>query len=168
MVSEQYYGDFREWNLRFLLRFLGMLDSELKSLDAKISDSVDAETEGICDHIEEVVGLGFAACQRHITSVASLTGTTRRYALKSGPLLACGLTIAEAVDHVANYWKHHDEWDVDPPSKQSDRTREGLMMIGVERDDPYSATEALEILAGGEIPRLSTLVPKLNEWMDSL
>ena len=153
-------------DLWFLRSVLETLDLRLAELDLAASKTTDPESSGICDPYEELCGVGFVTAQRYLAAVCGWYYVEKHIALKTGPEIGWGLTIAQIINSAANYWKHHDEWwtaDPKPKMKRKDPLEAFGDSIGY--DYPLSC-----ILAGlSEQPyRLSKLVPKLEEWRYSV
>jgi hypothetical protein len=126
-------------NTDFLARLHFAIEHEIAAALERITNAergrdqnyLDAMTDDECEHVEELMGLAFVAAQSFITSFRTrlamvatickselgilLTGVTdaKGYeALKLGKSIgtAASYTAVEAINAVANYWKHQDDW----------------------------------------------------------
>lgn len=62
-------------------------------------------------------GVGFAACQKYLSSATRQMKITRSDALNLGPKHSTEGPIVALVNAIANYWKHQDEWDLKPTQR---------------------------------------------------
>ncbi len=80
---------FLDTDLSFLEDILIMLDAKLLDLDCKIhearNNSNDPEALGLFDRGEYIVDMGFAACQKYMTSTFSPKAIKQSSSLKIGP-----------------------------------------------------------------------------------
>ena len=64
------------------------------------------------EEFDDLVGLGFVACQRYLTQAAAALGLDKRQALSTGPKTETGQFVSEIINTAANAWKHEGEWDL--------------------------------------------------------
>jgi len=97
-------------------------ETVLEALEGSIRQLATSGTDGltILEHAEEAAGLGFVAIQAYMTSAAQAFRALRADAVplfadrrfahpfEGGP----NVTIESVVWHMANYYKHHDQWTV--------------------------------------------------------
>jgi hypothetical protein len=179
-------NDFGDADLYFLKDILLMLDTKLLELDCKIQEarknSVDPEGLGLFDKAEYIIGMGFAACQRYMTSTFGPIIFEKEIALKIGPNHVNGKSIATIINAAANYWKHRDEWReisfiIEPESDME--MRDFNLLTGhqkktikqIETVTPcadYTCSNLLASLIKISELRLSLLVPFLEEWRNQL
>jgi hypothetical protein len=182
-------NDFDDADLYFLKDILIMLDVKLLELDCKIQEtrknSRDPDALGLFDRGEYIIGMGFAACQRYMTSTFGSTIVEKEIALKIGPNHKNGESVAAIINAAANYWKHCDEWRVisliiEPESDMAKIiTRDFSKLTGhqkktitqIETLTPwadYTCSNILAYLTKTSDIRLSLLVPLLEEWRNQL
>ncbi len=153
-------------DLDFLKEVLALLDTKIADLDLRAQRTTDPVSDGICDHYEEVCGLGFVASQRYLAAVCGWYRVKKKMAIKMGPQVAWNLTIAQTVNNAANYWKHKDEWYA-LTNSETDKIGNPLEPFGdsIGYDYPLSC-----ILSGlGVRPcRLACLLPRLEEWREEI
>ncbi|PZR71847.1 MAG: hypothetical protein DLM73_14975 [Chthoniobacterales bacterium] len=111
-----------DYDLDFLRRYLALIDAQLANVTDAARGCYDADQFGMLDDFESVAGLGFVACQRYLAATLGWMKLTKHIALRAGPKHAAGVSVAEVINHVANYWKHQDEWNGEAPSRQQQRT----------------------------------------------
>ncbi len=146
------------------------------------------------DQIENLLGLAFVAAQVFITQVVDSCGslhtvykeTYGHHLLghngnrKSVTSRDCDFvngtrvrTVA-AIDGLANYYKHRDEWRKDWEAEarlnpNSRRTIKILSDLGFDENSPWILREAFRLIAGGEFQdRLHFLGEVLEKWKDDL
>lgn len=107
--------EFIDTDLVFLTEILEMLDIKLDKLNADIQEAIncsaDPDSLGYFDRGEYLVGIGFCACQRYLSSTYGPIEIDKAKALKVGPFHEGGLSLATIINVAANYWKHSDEWN---------------------------------------------------------
>lgn len=176
-------------DLYFLEDILIMLDAKLLELDCKIqearNDSLDPEGLGFFDKGEYIIGMGFAACQRYMTSTFGPIILEKEIALKIGPNHENGESIVTIINAAANYWKHSDEWseinwviesesdmakiiirDFNKLTGPQKKTITQIETITPWAD--YTCSNILACLTKTNELRLSLLVPFLEEWRNQL
>jgi hypothetical protein len=160
-------GDADVWDLDldYLQKHLSLIDAHLDIVAKEARGCGDPDAFGVFDEIESLVGFGFAACQRYLTATYGWMKLTKGAALAAGPKHRSGLSIAEIVNHTANYWKHHEEWNGEKTSKQQQRTEAGMKLIGV-LDSDYPVSNALGELTTGTA--FKPLLSDLRQWRDQL
>ncbi|MGZ8410435.1 MAG: hypothetical protein ACXWVS_11055 [Hyphomicrobium sp.] len=185
-------NDFGDADLYFLKDILIMLDAKLLELDCKIQEarknSIDPEGLGLFDKGEYIIGMGFAACQRYMTSTFGPMKVEKEDALKIGPNHENGESIATIINAAANYWKHCDEWrhvsfarepesnmvvailhDIDILTGHQKKTIKQIETVTPWAD--YTCSNLLaSLIKTSELSelRLSLLVPFLEEWRNQL
>jgi hypothetical protein len=102
-------GKVLDFDLEFLASISVAIDAHLDQLDRLAEQVPDPDAWGVYDRAEEVYGIGFVVCQRYLAAIYGTLGVKKPQALRFGPKTAVGFTVAQAVNHAANYWKHHDE-----------------------------------------------------------
>jgi hypothetical protein len=182
-------NDFDDADLYFLKDILIMLDAKLLELDCKIQEarrnSRDPDALGLFDRGEYIIGMGFAACQRYMTSTFCPIIVEKEIALRIGPNHENGESVATIINAAANYWKHCDEWrenslTIEPESDMAKVImRDFNKLTGpqkktitqIETVTPwadYTCSNILAYLTKTRELRLSLLVPLLEEWRNQL
>ena len=145
---------------------LALLDRHLARLERQAAVVADPDAEGILDSMEQVVGLGFAACQTYLVARSAFMGASKSDTLDLGPVHRCGRPIVAIVNAAANYWKHHDEWTVTASGGRA-RTEDIIAALGVSASE-YTASNVLAELLRPLPGRFITLIPFLVRWSDAL
>ncbi len=114
-----------------LEKFLRIVDYELSEIQSRIDKSKDPDSDGLLDLGEYMIGYGFIAIQRYITSTYPQTPLRGRDRLKRGHQLKNGLHLIEALNAGANYWKHEPEWPFQINYGLPDD--EGLTPVSIDR-----------------------------------
>lgn len=178
--------------LRTLNREIARIVQQIKQ--AEDTDDADWYVEDQCEQIEEWLGLGFVCAQVFITGVKTRfealaredsTGsdcTTK--ALQLGPKLnGFDFTVVEAINVVANYWKHSEQW----PTRLADRGDCGVVLwdkdkmkgkpkctagivekLGMKPFSPRNLQTAAKILGATEEFGLSAIQKSVLNWAENL
>jgi len=121
------------------------------------------------DRAEHAMGLGFVACQAYLTAKCAAIGMTKSVALALGPRYNAKHTVAEAINHAANYWKHQAEWRWSNPTRLQERTVNALDACDVVPEpSEYPLSGILAELASPQLAAFMPIVPKLTEWNDEI
>lgn len=167
-------------------------------------DFADAITDDECDQIEELLGLAFVASQSFITAVRTRwtkiepIGSQQynvrfRFAFgrsgfglfKEAPLLSSDLecSVIEAINAVANYWKHSDEWptalvlngewrkptwDLNSMQNNARRTAEIVSALGMSPGSTGNLRQAASSLGVSNYSDLVAVRKPLFEWAEHL
>ena len=195
-----------------LERLHGAVESEIKrscQVIEKVHEKngeelADAVIDEECEHIEELLGLAFICAQSFINSVRTqmirfnetyqdALGLNLKTApeplaselLKKAKLVnrASEFTVVEAIDAVANYWKHSEEWptheaksgkrlitvwDVEAKPGIQARTIQIVSRIGLSPGSTGNLRQAAATLGAGQYDDLSPIRIFLRDWADSL
>ncbi len=165
---------------------------------------IEAVTDDECDQIEEFLGISFVVAQTFITrlrsnmaylsegckrdfgSHLSFINSVKAYdVLKLADLLASNAiySIIEAINAVANYWKHVDEWptvmvekgdflvriwDTTKMRPNEKLTVEIVCSLGMSANSTGNLRNAAEKLGIKKYEDLSPIRKKLRTWADNL
>jgi hypothetical protein len=181
-----------------VLNLLSPLEQEIARVVRQIEQAENAEdadwyTEGQCERIEELLGLVFVCAQVFITGVRTKfealvnedsTDRNKIYALQSGlKLSGFDFTVAEAINVVANYWKHQEEWPVrladrgdcrvvlwnkDKMEKHPKHTAEVSEKLGMEPSSSANLRTAAKALGATEKFKLSVIKTSVLDWAENL
>ena len=159
-------GGVFDYDMQFLEDLLQLLDSHIERLAANVPQDIDADSWGLYDSTEYIIGLGFVACQGYLAATYSYLNIEKVEALKAEPKHPSGLTYAEIINHAANSWKHHEEWSL-PSNKGRGHACEALdILLGDEPCDPLTAILGAVVFARSN--RLQALLPHLRAWREAL
>ena len=165
---------FGDGDLNNLERLLEIIDSELSSLSEAILKSADPDSAGLFDKGEYFVGVALTAIQQYMASTFAQFRIEKSEALRLPPHVNKSLSFAAALNAVANFWKHRDEWGIRanvardteslcPQARQTIKTIELLTPW-----DDYTLSNLLATLtASGEL-RLLELVSRLTQWREAV
>lgn len=160
-------GSILDFDLQFLRDFVRFLDAHLERLDEEAARVADPDGFGVYDSAEYIIGLGFVACQAYLAAIYGSLQVKKKEALKAGPGHRSGYTIAELVDHAANFWKHHEEWSLNPNAPPQARTLAALAALDIDGNE-YPLTRALAALVLRTRGRFNALLSHLEAWRDAL
>lgn len=152
-----------DWKLAFLGRVARALDYRLRDLDRAAKKVPDPDAWGIYDQYEEIYGIGFVLAQSYVAAVCGTLRQRKNTGMARGALLPNGFTIAQAVNHAANYWKHHEEWSEGRAAEMMERTEEAIAAFGCTPGRDY----VLSCVLAGLVPppyRIGHLMKSLDQW----
>lgn len=153
-----------DYDLNLFMDIARPIDREIHELFDVVK--TDWETADMFDYplkIEQLLGVGLAAGQVYLTSAMREQKAPKTDALLLGPRQSCGHTIAQLINHGANFWKHGDGWDYDVPDKRRDAILRAFAVVGIP-EDHWKLLELITKITGGTEPRLADLQPLLEEW----
>jgi hypothetical protein len=153
--------------------------SIFQSLEAGISsiherEKVDDWFDGLwqLEHIESLLGIAFVSAQTYILgTVQDLNALRKRsgklpidkikcYAEDTNPL-PNGISRITLLNAIANYYKHHDEWDAWP----TNTTTEILSAVGIANNTEFPCYKVATTLCGErECEKLGNLLSLISEW----
>lgn len=119
------------------------------------------------DRLEYIAGIGLTACQRYIVSTYPYSGNTKQDALLLPPLHPLGPSYVSLINSGANYWKHADEWELEPESRRK-TTLALLNTVLKEEEMGFLCSNLLSVLVGDEPHPFSRLQELLLEWRSEL
>ena len=150
-----------------------LLDDQLEILQEQINQSADPDQEGLLDRSEYLLGMGFVACQRYLTSTYGQHDWQKQPALEIGPHHNCGEPVARILNAAANYFKRSDDWDrsavIERDSSLLEQKQRRTMSV-IESVTPwcdYTHAILLHELTG-PTSRFTALLPLLESWREKL
>jgi hypothetical protein len=155
-----------DFDLDFLRQHLAVIDAQLANITEAARGCYDPDQFGMLAEFESVAGLGFVACQRYLSATTGWMKLRKDVALRAGPRHDSGLSVAEIINHAANFWKHEDEWSEHAPSPQQQRTQAAMQRIGAIPSD-YPLSCVLGEIAVGDA-KFESVTPSLEAWRDAL
>jgi hypothetical protein len=151
-----------------LVEVLAVIDGQLDTILRGWSDAAEADEFGYFDRAEHITGLGFVACQAYMTATYGFMNLAKSRALSLGPRHKTGQTIADIINHAANFWKHYDEWHLEKGIAKHDRTRAAFESLESPVDLDYPLSGILAELAVPQPPSFKLLADRLALWRDDL
>jgi hypothetical protein len=151
-------------DLDFLRKQVLVIDGQMASVAEEAKICYDPDQFGMLDEAESLADLGFVACQRYLSATCGWMKLDKSSSLTAGPKHPSGISVAEVINHAANYWKHSDEWDAQKRSTRRERTEAGMKLIGALPSD-YPVSCALYELGDG---RFEPVLDSLTAWRDEL
>ena len=151
-----------------------LLEDILRTLDhgwdvtaeasAKCSGPNEAE---FIDRLEYIAGIGLTACQRYIASTYPYSGKNRKAAFLLPPMHSPGTSYVSLINAGANYWKHADEWELEPESRRK-TTLSTLKTALKEEEMGFLCSNLLCTLVGNDPLPFSRIQKLLIEWRTEL
>lgn len=159
-------GRIHDYDMELLKDLLELLDGHIERLTANVPHYIDADSWGLYDSTEYIIGLGFVACQGYLAATYSDLKVEKAAALRGEPRHSSGLTYVEIINHAANAWKHHHEWSL-PSNKGRGHACEALDKLLVD-DNADPLTSILGAVVFARSNRLQALLLHLSAWRDAL
>ena len=158
------------------------------------SEYADVVTDEECDVLETLLGSAFTVCQTHIAQVVADVHRLHRMAArphggrpgvqltttttKKADVMACGcphmagtaVTVIEALNALANYFKHRDEWPHDwtKATGQTAETVRVLTVIGLEQGSTGNLRRGAEALGNADFDQMNVFANLLEDWHEKL
>ncbi len=160
LVAEGEFTDGELWKLRELFV---ILDKKLDEINLLIKDSLDPDSEGLCDRGEYFIGLGFVAIQQYLVETILFTGLSKAKAFNLGPIHSSGDTFVSLINASANWWKHEPEWwDAGELPKNGERSFD--LVASVTESTSYQLSNVLALFCGNNELRFNFIIPYLEKW----
>lgn len=113
------------------------------------------------ESVGNLLGMILVAAQVCMASIAGKHGLKKKIALGLGPKHPCGDTKARLLNHLANLWKHADEWDPTNLTSQQVETLTGVGKVGIP---DVAFFEAFQSALETDILDYSALEQVLKDW----
>ncbi|MFC1634878.1 hypothetical protein ACFL5Z_08550 [Planctomycetota bacterium] len=156
------------FDLQLLRELVQLIDQQLKKIEQLCSEVDDPDSLGYFDRGEHVIGLGFVACQTFMSSVCGHLRISRRSALAIGPSHPGGNTKAQIINHAANYWKHHNEWNPIKTDRRRESIEKAFNSVGFSVDLDYPLSNVLAELSMPGKVRFQSVLSALEVWKDEV
>jgi hypothetical protein len=157
-----------DYDLSFLQNLVHIIDQHLKHINTEAAQVDDPDSLGYFDNMEQIIGLGFVACQTYLSSVYSYLKIEKKRALAVGPYHSSGQSKAQLINHAANYWKHNSEWVFDKNSKQRMFVEKAFESVGFPVNTDYPLLGILAEVALPENAAFEPVISVLEAWKDEL
>jgi len=154
------------------------------------AEYADAVTDEECDVIETLLGSAFTVCQTHIAKVVSDVKTLHRLAGKGSKgksgvrltttngektdimRLGCtqvgssGVSLVQALDALANYFKHREEWigDWASLSGHAAKTAPTITLLGLQKGSTGNLRRGAKLLGNTGFDNMNAFANILEEW----
>lgn len=162
---ESQFADGELWRLQELFE---ILDEKLDDIDARMKESADPDSDGLCDRGEYFIGLGFVAIQQYLVETIMFTGLTKSEAYELGPKHPSGATYVGLINACANWWKHEPEW-FDAGEVPKNGMKSFGLVTEVTDSPSYQLSNVLaSFCKAGEKVRFSCVVGHLKEWRSNV
>jgi hypothetical protein len=147
-----------DWRFSSTQQVFQALSDALKNVENIILDEAQAdyEREDGLEHAENLLGIAFVAAQIYIAGTVSDVNQFAKVAIKltkdqlvkthSEKITEKTITKLELCDALANYYKHHDEWESWLTVGRQQKTIATLQAAGIKESDSYPCMKAAEIL----------------------
>ena len=171
-----------DWRISSVRRIIDALSQGITIVnhDLEMSETPTDPSYGTFDagfaleHTEGLLGIAFVTAQNYITGTVSdipkltklKSRPTKRKLIQSfsARLPGYGITTLELCDAVANYWKHHEEWDGWSVTDRNRRTIEILKEVGIGEQDYFPCNSTTNILWPRGASDLEELIGVLSSW----
>ena len=174
-----YEIDWRHPSIRHIFKALsGSLRDVVSRLHEAEQTGDELSFDFALEHAEGLCGIAFVTAQTYITGtvadvnkiVSSSTRFKKNQLLQNynDGLLETSLTKLELCDAMANYFKHHEEWQGWSGKGQKQKTVAVLQAAGIKESDSYPCVRAMHILLPQNEWNLMPLLELLSRWRESV
>lgn len=162
----------------FRYNWISLILHALESGFTGIRETADAEPwfDGLwqMEQAESILGIAFVAAQTYITGTVEDINEIREskgkstinkldYYSDAPQLVPSGVSPILLANSIANYYKHHDEWDKWP----ANLTGETLGKVGIGEGTEFPCyVAATKLWAENEIENLKNLLAIISEWRE--
>jgi hypothetical protein len=166
-----------DWRLSSTRGIFQALSYSLKEVAQLLKDAQEDYQINYCfDQTENLLGIAFVRGQTYITGTVSDvneivgTKTNKNQLLKrfSDRLENSEVTKIELCDAIANYFKHHDEWESWSPTERNRKTISILVATGIKETDEYPCDKAASLLWSNSDEDLEPLLELLTKWREAV
>ena len=168
-----------DWRLSSTRQVFQALSDALKNVGKIILDETreDYEREDALEHAENLLGIAFVTAQTYIAGTVSdvnqfakvTNKLTKDQLLKTHNEKIAEKTITklELCDALANYYKHHDEWESWSAIGRQQKTVATLQAAGIQESDSYPCIKAAEML-WLNTQSLESLLLLVSSWRETV
>ena len=171
-----------DWHVGVTSSVVSLLDREVAALEESFDRRVH-DPDDFLEDTEHLLGLGLVAIQQYLRATREtirvvLTSESIEAPSMTGLLRGFGDVVAGTTDlrevhavwHLANYWKHHDEWHDDwavegATSRLSAVTVHGLASLGIDNRTEYPCVSGVKRLVRSA--RLEPLLERAISWREA-
>lgn len=158
-------------------KLIGNIDDEIDNnnhiFQSMSQEEQDVFLDDFLEHEEYMIGLGFVVLQQYIKVVYGNLRIEKKVAFKKGPRHKSEKTFVKIVDFSANYWKHHNEWNLQENSDKRKRSNDFFKIVLYSHDKNYidwilnyRLKYTLEELSIDG--KLASVLCKIDEWKTCL
>lgn len=149
-----------DWRIDTLEYVVVGIDADLAAIDTRIGNPEWYDGGHALDDVEPLLGLGLVAFQTYAAGTVSdlnqirrsrgKTALTKRHCYNHDSAKVNGVvTRIQLINSAANYFKHHDEWDLWPTGKQiGAQDVKNLALLGITQRTEHPCIKAVELLSG--------------------
>jgi hypothetical protein len=146
-----------DWRFSSTKRIFQALSDGMKDVMQDFSEAQEEfERDDALEHTEDLLGIAFVMAQTYIAGTVSDACKLKRPGSKlmkeqllknyGDRLAGSTVTKMELCDAIANYFKHHDEWNSWSAKGRHQKTVSILCVAGIEEDDEFPCRKAADIL----------------------
>jgi hypothetical protein len=138
----------------------------------------DAISENETAYIEELIGISLVALQ---TKICRFRETAKDFSINpmniGDEFSGTGRTLIGPIWHIANYYKHRDEWSdevwddtttTERGIEQARRTRRIVQQVGIEKSSTGNLRTAFEFFGVYPYSNCGQLAKKVQEWAEAV
>ena len=157
-------------------RIFQALSDALKDIERDLNEAQEAfEIDDALEHTESLLGIAFVMAQTYIAGtvsditkfIRSGSKLTKERLLKdySDRVVGSAITKMELCDAIANYFKHHDEWNSWSATGRHQKTVSILRAAGIEENDDFPCRKAADMLwSNNDGSDLEPLLLLISSW----
>ncbi len=165
-----------DWRFSSTKRVFQALSDDLKDIKRDLGEAQEEfEIDDALEYTESLLGIAFVMAQTYIAGTVSdankLMGcggklTKEQLLKKHGDrLVESTVTRMELCDAIANYFKHHDEWNSWSATGRHKKTVSILRAAGIEKNNDFPCRKAADILwSNNDGSDLESLLSLISSW----
>ncbi len=161
--------------LRFdSIHYISVVFAGLREADRLIRKRFEDEKDELFDvdsaleHLEDVYGTARVLAQTYINrtwaeiekAFPGVKKDNEKFEFDRNRINGCGIGQVELLYHLANYWKHHDEWPRDwNPANMRPGTTKPLNAAGITHETDFVCVRGLEKIDRNPLDKIETILP---------
>lgn len=169
-----------DWRFSSTKRIFQALSGALKDVERDFNEAQESfEIDDALEHTESLLGIAFVVAQTYIAGTVSdankLMGSgsklTKERLLKDfgDKLAGSAVTKMELCDAIANYFKHHDEWNSWSATGRHQKTVSILHAAGIEANNDFPCCKAADRLwSNNDGSDLEPLLSLISSWRETV
>jgi hypothetical protein len=169
-----------DWRLSSTKRILQALSDGLKDVGRNFDEAhEDYQIDDALEHAESLLGIAFVTAQTYIAGTISdanqliETGgrLTKEQLIRdhSDHLAESVVTKVELCDAIANYFKHHDEWNSWSITGRNQKTVSILRASGIQENDEFPCRKVADLLwSNNDGSDLLPLLSLITSWREAV
>ena len=164
-----------DWRIEPLRNVIVGIDAGLAAIHKRLDTEEWFDGVSAREYAEPLFGLGFVAAQTYavgtVSDLNSVRMSRRKPKKEKIDCYACdtvvlkgGVTHIQLINASANYFKHHDEWAAQWPTRgRGSHDTKTLGSVGITEKTEFPCIDAIDLLCGTSW-ELNVLLQIMEEW----